>query len=66
MNFKKKGYCILLEEKFISIKLFEILCDLNKNREKLLSFKSEMKKHSDKESILKVNKFIEKFLNEKH
>ena len=65
-NFQKKGYCILLEEKFISSKLFEILMHFNKNREKLLALKSKMEEHSDKDSLSNVNKFIGKFLNEKH
>ena len=39
LNFKKKGYCFLLEEKFIYPKLFEILEDLNNNRDKLLLYK---------------------------
>ena len=66
INFQKKGYCLLLEEKFIFPKLFEILEDLNNNREKLLLLKSKMKEHSDKDSLLKVSKFVEKFLNEKN
>ena len=37
--FKNKGYCFLLEEKFIHDKLFEILKDLNKDRKKLLLLK---------------------------
>jgi len=66
LNFQKKGYCFLLEEKFIFSKLFEILEDLNNNREKLLLLKSKMNEHSDKDSLSKVSKFIEKFLNEKN
>ena len=56
----------MLEEKLIFPKLFEILEDLNKNREKLLSLKSKMAEHSDKDSLLIVGNFIEKFLNEKN
>ena len=66
LNFQKKGYCFLLEEKFIFPKLFEILEDLNKNREKLLLLKSKMNHHSDKDSLFNVSKFIERFLNEKN
>ena len=66
LNFQKKGYCFLLEEKFNFPKLFEILEDLNNNREKLLLLKSKMREHSDKDSLSKVSKFIEKFLNEKN
>tara|TARA_B100000029_G_C17511791_1_gene936548 strand:- start:275 stop:1363 length:1089 start_codon:yes stop_codon:yes gene_type:complete len=66
LNFQKKGYCFLLEEKFIFSKLFEILEDLNNNREKLLLLKSKMNEHSDKDSLSNVVKFIEKFLNEKN
>ncbi len=65
-NFQKHGYCFLLEEKFIIPKLFEILKDLNKNREKLHLLKNKMHEYSDKDVLSKVNKFIEKFLNEKN
>ena len=65
-NFEKKGYCFLLEEKFISSKLFEIFKDFDKNREKLLALKSKMEEHSDKDSLSNVNKFIGKFLNDKY
>ena len=41
-NFVNKGYCKLLEEKFVFSKLFETLEDLNKNRKKLLLMKSKM------------------------
>ena len=47
-------------------KLFEILEDLNKNREQLLLLKTKMKEHSDRHSVLKVGEFVEKFLNEKY
>lgn len=66
LNFQKKGYCFLIEEKLIFPKLFEILEDLNNNREKLLLLKSKMNEHSDKDSLSNVSKFIEKFLNEKN
>jgi len=66
LNFEKKGYCLLLEEKLIFPKLFEILEDLNNNREKLLLFKSKMKEHSDKDSVSNVGKLVQKFLNEKN
>ena len=65
-NFEKKGYFFLLEEKFISSKLFEIFKDLDKNREKLLALKSKMEEHSDKDSLSNVNRFIGKFLNDKY
>ena len=61
----KKGYCYLLDEKFINTKLFEILEDLNNNREKLLLFKNKMNEHSDKDSVSKVGEFINKYLDEK-
>ena len=61
--FEKKGYCILLEERFINDRLFKILCDLNHDREKLLSLKKNMSKHSDKDSLLRTNEIIKKILN---
>ena len=62
--FKKKGYCFLLEERFISDKLFEILMDLNKNEKKLFLIKERMKEHSDKNVPLKIEKLVEKILHE--
>ena len=41
----------MLEEKFISLKLFEILEDLNNNRDKLFLLKSKMREHTDKLSF---------------
>ncbi len=61
--FKNKGYCFLLEEKFIHDKLFEILKDLNKDRTKLLSLKKKMSEHSDKDAISKIHKLIKTTLN---
>ena len=62
-HFEKKGYCFLLEERFIHDKLFKILYDLNHDRQKLLSLKKNMGKHSDKDSLFKIKKIIEKVLN---
>ena len=56
----------MLDEKFINTKLFEILEDLNNNREKLLLFKNKMNEHSDKDSVSKVGEFIKKYLDEKN
>ena len=65
-NFEKKGYCYLLEEKYIFSKLFGILEDLNKNREKLSDIQKNMRKHSDKDAIFKIKKLIEEFFYEKN
>jgi len=62
--FKNKGYCFLLEERFISDKLFEIIKDLNKDEKKFLSMKEKMTEHSDRDTFLKIEKLIEKILNE--
>tara|TARA_Y100001970_G_scaffold187056_1_gene227564 strand:+ start:4715 stop:5806 length:1092 start_codon:yes stop_codon:yes gene_type:complete len=62
--FKNKGYCFLLEERFVSDKLFEILIDLNKDEKKLLLMKERMIEHSDRNTLLKIEKLIEKILNE--
>ena len=61
--FKNKGYCFLLEEKFIHDKLFEILKDLNKDRKKLLLLKKKMSEHSDKDAMSKIYKLIKTTLN---
>ena len=61
--FEKKGYCFLIEEKFIHNKLFELLKELNQIKNKLLLFKKNMGKHSDKDSLFKIKKIIEKVLN---
>ena len=62
-HFEKKGYCFLLEERFIHDKLFKILYDLNHDRQKLLSLKKNMGKHSDEDSLLRANEIIKKILN---
>ncbi len=66
ISFEKKEYCFLLDEKLISSKLFEILDDLNKNRDKLFFLKKNMDKHSDKNSVIKVQKLVDNYLNEKN
>lgn len=65
-SFEKKGYCYLLEEKYIFSKLFGILEDLNKNREKLSNMQKNMKEHSDKDAIFKIKKLLEKSFYEKN
>jgi len=62
LHFKKKGYCLLLQQEFIPTKLFEILADLNKNREKLSQFKNAMKEHSDKDVFKKIKNLIKEIL----
>ena len=62
--FQEKGYCFLLEEKFISDKLHKILIDLIKNEKKLIDIKDKMSKHSDKNIFQKIEKLIEGILNE--
>ena len=62
--FEKKGYCFLLEEKFISDKLNKILIDLYNNEKKLQSIKDKMTEHSDKNIFMKIEKLIKRILNE--
>ena len=62
--FEDKGYCYLLEERFIQDKLFEILTKLNKDENILHLMKQKMEKHSDKESFAKIKKLIDELLNE--
>ncbi len=64
--FQEKGYCFLLEEKFISDRLNKILVDLYKNEKKLLSIKENMSKHSDKNIFIKIEKLITRILNEQN
>ena len=61
--FENKGYCFLLEQRYMFEKLFDILKDLNKDRNKLILLKEKMKKHSDQEAISKTNQLIKKVLN---
>ena len=61
--FENKGYCFLLEQRHMFEKLFDILKDLNKDRNKLILLKEKMKKHSDQEAISKTNQLIKKVLN---
>ncbi len=64
MHFESKGYCFLLEQKYIFEKLFEMLKDLNTDRNKLILLKEKMKKHSDREALSKTNELIKGILNE--
>ena len=64
IHFENKGYCFLLEQKYIFEKLFEMLKDLNTDRNKLILLKEKMKKYSDSEAFVKINKLIRGILNE--
>ena len=63
MYFQKKGYCFLLEQKYIFEKLFEMLKDLNEDRNKLILLKEKMRQHSDKEALSKTKELIKRVLN---
>ncbi len=62
--FREKGYCYLLEEKFISGNLHKILVDLSKNQKKLQDISEKMSQHSDKNIFLKIEKLLKETLNE--
>ncbi len=62
--FREKGYCFLLEEKFIYDNLHKILVDLSKNQNKLQDIKEKMSQHSDKNIFSKIEKLIKENLNE--
>jgi len=64
MYFESKDCCFLLEQKYIFEKLFEMLKDLNTDRNKLILLKEKMKKHSDREALSKTNELIKGILNE--
>ena len=64
MYFQKKGYCFLLEQKYIFEKLFEMLKDLNEDRNKLILLKEKMRQHSDQEALSKTKELIKRVLNE--
>ena len=64
MHFESKGCCFLLEQKYIFEKLFEMLKDLNTDRNKLISLKEKMKKHSDLKSLPRTKELIKEILNE--
>ena len=57
--FKRKGYCLLLEERYLQNQLFEILIDLKNNQNVLFLMKKKMREHSDKETCSKIQKLIE-------
>ena len=64
--FQEKGYCYLLEERFINEKLFEILLDLKQNRKKLLLIKEKMINHSDKDAFKRFEQLILEIINGKN
>tara|TARA_Y100001970_G_scaffold178498_1_gene217358 strand:+ start:1174 stop:2265 length:1092 start_codon:yes stop_codon:yes gene_type:complete len=56
--FYEKGYCFLLEQKYLPEKLFDLLQNSHKDRNKLNLLKKKMENHSDKDVLLKASKFI--------
>ena len=63
MYFEQKGYCLIVEQKYIFEKLFETLKDLNQDRNKLINFKEKMAKHTDREVLPITKELIESLLN---
>ena len=64
MYFQNKGYCFMLEQKYVFEKLFEMLKNLNDDRNKLVLLQDKMKNHSDQESLSRTKELINKVLNE--
>ena len=56
--FYDKGYCFLLEQKYLSEKLFDLLQNSHKDRNKLNLLKKKMENHSDKDALFLANKLI--------
>ena len=56
--FYEKGYCFLLEQKYLSEKLFDLLQNFHKDRNKLNLLKRKMENHSDKDALYKANNLI--------
>ena len=56
--FYEKGYCFLLEQKYLSEKLFDLLQNSHKDRNKLNLLKKKMENHSDKDALFLANKLI--------
>ena len=56
--FYEKGYCFLLEQKYLSEKLFDLLHNFHKDRNKLNLLKKKMENHSDKDALFRTNKLI--------
>ena len=63
--FYEKGYCFLLEQKYLLEKLFDILQTAHKDRDKLYLYKQKMSKHSDKESLTIAKNLIKETINGK-
>ena len=62
--FEEKGYCFLIEEKEVSVKLYETLMDLSKNKKKLFFAQEKMNKHSDSKTLNKIEELIKKIIDE--
>ena len=62
--FMEKGYCFMLDQRFLSDKLFQIIMDISKDKKKLSLIKEKMAKHSDMDTNPKIEQLIEKILNE--
>ena len=63
--FYEKGYCFLLEQKYLSEKLFDLLQNSHKDRNKLNLLKKKMENHSDKDALFLANKLISNIIYEK-
>ena len=62
--FIKKGFGILVEEKDIKNKLFELLRSINKDKSILKSIEENQKKYSDKNVFTIIGKEINKLFYE--
>lgn len=61
--FENKGYCFLLDQKYLQEKLLNMLKNINQHRDKLNLIKKKMSEHSDKNTLLLSKQIITKIIN---
>ncbi len=64
--YKKKGCGLLVEEKDIKIKLFDLIKNLSQNKQLIKEMLSNQRQYSDKDIFTILNIELEKILNEKN
>ena len=60
----EKGFGIMIEEKDLKNKLFNLLQSIHKDKSVLKSIKTNQKKHSDKNVFMNIKKEITKLFYE--
>lgn len=64
--YNKRGFCYLIEEKDLKLKLFKLLKEVNENWSLMSEIIEKQSQYSDKSVYENIDKEIENIINEKH